>query len=82
MPTSVELRSEFQHDGGLQILEIIVVTHEVAQVDYCNGTLTGKPFKILHSDPHSRDLAVAKIKEALPKRFHQPQGRLPGRERQ
>lgn len=29
-----------------------------------NGTLTGKPFKILHSDPHSRDLAVAKIKEA------------------
>ncbi len=29
-----------------------------------NGTLTGKPFKILHSDPASRDLAVAKIKEA------------------
>ena len=29
-----------------------------------NGTLTGKPFKIIHSDPHSRDLAVSKIKEA------------------
>lgn len=29
-----------------------------------NGTLTGKPFKILHSDPHSRELAVTKIKEA------------------
>jgi len=29
-----------------------------------NSTLTGKPFKILHSDPHSRDLAVTKIKEA------------------
>ena len=29
-----------------------------------NGTLTGKPFKILHSDPASRELAVAKIKEA------------------
>jgi len=29
-----------------------------------NGTCTGKPFKILHSDPASRDLAVAKIKEA------------------
>ncbi len=28
-----------------------------------NGTLTGKPFKILHSDPASRDLAVTKIKE-------------------
>ncbi len=26
-----------------------------------NGTLTDKPFKILHSDPASRDLAVAKI---------------------
>ena len=29
-----------------------------------NGTLTGKPFKILHSDPRSRELAVSKIKEA------------------
>ena len=29
-----------------------------------NGVLTGKPFKILHSDPQSRELAVAKIKEA------------------
>ena len=29
-----------------------------------NGTLTGKPFKIVHSDPHSRELAVTKIKEA------------------
>lgn len=29
-----------------------------------NGTLTGKPFKILHSDPSSRELAVTKIKEA------------------
>ncbi len=29
-----------------------------------NGALTGKPFKILHSDPASRDLAVTKIKEA------------------
>jgi len=29
-----------------------------------NGTLAGKPFKILHSDPASRNLAVAKIKEA------------------
>ncbi len=29
-----------------------------------NGTLTGKPFKILHSDPASRNLAVTKIKEA------------------
>ena len=29
-----------------------------------NGTLAGKPFKIIHSDPQSRELAVAKIKEA------------------
>lgn len=29
-----------------------------------NGTLTGKPFKLLHSDPPSRELAVTKIKEA------------------
>lgn len=29
-----------------------------------NGTLTGKPFKIIHSDPQSRALAVTKIKEA------------------
>ena len=29
-----------------------------------NGTLTGKPFKIVHSDPQSRELAVTKIKEA------------------
>ena len=29
-----------------------------------NGTLIGKPFKIVHSDSHSRELAVAKIKEA------------------
>ena len=29
-----------------------------------NGILTGKPFKIIHSDPQSRELAVAKIKEA------------------
>ena len=29
-----------------------------------NGTLLGKPFKIIHSDPHSRELAVTKIKEA------------------
>ena len=29
-----------------------------------NGTFLGKPFKILHSDPQSRDLAVTKIKEA------------------
>ena len=29
-----------------------------------NGSFIGKPFKILHSDPKSRDLAVAKIKEA------------------
>ena len=29
-----------------------------------NGILIGKPFKILHSDPSSRNLAVAKIKEA------------------
>ena len=29
-----------------------------------NGVLTGKPFKILHSDPQSRELAVTKIKEA------------------
>lgn len=29
-----------------------------------NGTLVGKPFKILHSDPVSRELAVTKIKEA------------------
>ena len=29
-----------------------------------NGTLVGKPFKILHSDPQSRELAVTKIKEA------------------
>ena len=29
-----------------------------------NGTLTGKPFKIVHSDPSSRELAVTKIKEA------------------
>lgn len=29
-----------------------------------NGSLIGKPFKILHSDPHSRNLAVNKIKEA------------------
>ena len=29
-----------------------------------NGILTGKPFKIIHSDPASRDLAIKKIKEA------------------
>ena len=29
-----------------------------------NGTLAGKPFKIVHSDPQSRELAIAKIKEA------------------
>lgn len=29
-----------------------------------NGTLAGKSFKIVHSDPQSRELAVAKIKEA------------------
>ncbi len=29
-----------------------------------NGILTGKPFKIIHSDPDSRELVVAKIKEA------------------
>ena len=29
-----------------------------------NGTLAGKPFKIVHSDPQSRELAVTKIKEA------------------
>ena len=29
-----------------------------------NGALTGKPFKIIHSDPLSRELAVSKIKEA------------------
>ena len=29
-----------------------------------NGSFIGKPFKIVHSDPGSRDLAVAKIKEA------------------
>ena len=29
-----------------------------------NGSLTGKPFKIIHSDPLSRELAVTKIKEA------------------
>ena len=29
-----------------------------------NGTLVGKPFKIVHSDSQSRELAVAKIKEA------------------
>lgn len=29
-----------------------------------NGSFIGKPFKIVHSDSRSRDLAVAKIKEA------------------
>ena len=29
-----------------------------------NGAFIGKPFKIVHSDPRSRDLAVTKIKEA------------------
>ena len=29
-----------------------------------NGAFSGKPFKIIHSDPSSRDLAVSKIKEA------------------
>ena len=29
-----------------------------------NGILSGKPFKIIHSDPQSREQAVAKIKEA------------------
>lgn len=29
-----------------------------------NGSLTGKTFKIVHSDPQSRELAVTKIKEA------------------
>ena len=29
-----------------------------------NGSFIGKPFKIIHSDPGSRDLAVTKIKEA------------------
>ena len=34
-----------QYDGGLQVLEIIVVTHEIAQVNDCvirdNGSLKG-----------------------------------------
>ena len=29
-----------------------------------NGSFIGKPFKIIHSDPQSRELAVTKIKEA------------------
>lgn len=29
-----------------------------------NGSFIGKPFKIIHSDPCSRDLAITKIKEA------------------
>ena len=29
-----------------------------------NGILIGKPFKIIHSDPQSRELAISKIKEA------------------
>ena len=29
-----------------------------------NGAFIGKPFKVVHSDPRSRDLAVTKIKEA------------------
>ena len=29
-----------------------------------NGAFIGKPFKIIHADPMSRDLAVSKIKEA------------------
>ena len=29
-----------------------------------NGSFVGKPFKIIHSDSRSRDLAVTKIKEA------------------
>ncbi len=29
-----------------------------------NGTFLGKPFKIIHSDPLSREQAVTKIKEA------------------
>ena len=29
-----------------------------------NGSFVGKPFKIIHSDPQSRNLAVTKIKEA------------------
>ena len=29
-----------------------------------NGSLAGKPFKIVHSDPQSRETAVSKIKEA------------------
>ena len=29
-----------------------------------NGSFVGKPFKIIHSDPQSRDLAVTKIMEA------------------
>lgn len=29
-----------------------------------NGTFIGKPFKIIHSDPQSRQLAITKIKEA------------------
>ncbi len=36
---------KLQRDGGLQILEIIVVTHEIAQVNDCvirdNGSLKG-----------------------------------------
>ena len=36
---------KLEHDGGLQILEIIVVTHKVAQVNNCiirdNGSLKG-----------------------------------------
>ena len=36
-----------------------------------NGSFIGKPFKILHSDPKSRNLAVAKIKEAQEDVFSQ-----------
>lgn len=36
---------KLQYDGGLQVLEIIVVTHEIAQVNDCvirdNGSLKG-----------------------------------------
>lgn len=29
-----------------------------------NGSFLGKPFKVIHNDPYSREMAVAKIKEA------------------
>lgn len=59
-----------------QVLQLLNYTHYLSigldvgadftwmSIALPNGSFIGKPFKIIHSDPQSRDLAIDKIKEA------------------